>query len=476
MSGGNTNELLRAALNAGRVPSSSGRSTTRNSRKATPKSPRSVSASRDVSDAEDYDDDDASVASDDTWVINGAAEETTEEPIMESTENWQDALQTALDTLSEKRVGTRERGLATVAQIMAHIYVGEAMEGRKLASLESLKRCAKSAKSDVEGVLALRGIALWFINFGVDASANEYTETKVFLKALARDRHLSSHLRVMALAALGVASFVSGADYNDSAEVLKFVGDWFIHPDAPPDDDDENFEEDEEDDHDDELEPAPASVMRQALETYGLLMTVVVDANARVAEKMFDRAFDAHLEALAADSIEIRLAAAQNFALMHSELSRQDNSRFEFDRQEELVATLSAIKHQSSKRHGRRDTHAQRLAVRGVLQTIESGVPPELKLAFQGRSVRFAEWPRILRLHAFRAVLGGGINRHFVDNPLLGQVFEVVFDTGADDRGSSEARIVVSPNSSLAKARAVNMRKKREARNSTRRFENGDSD
>ncbi|KAJ2789314.1 Interferon- developmental regulator 1, partial [Coemansia linderi] len=225
MSGGNTNELLRAALNAGRVPSSSGRSTTRNSRKATPKSPRSVSASRDVSDAEDYDDDDASVASDDTWVINGAAEETTEEPIMESTENWQDALQTALDTLSEKRVGTRQRGLATVAQIMAHIYVGEAMEGRKLASLESLKRCAKSAKSDVEGVLALRGIALWFINFGVDASANEYTETKVFLKALARDRHLSSHLRVMALAALGVASFVSGADYNDSAEVLKFVGD-----------------------------------------------------------------------------------------------------------------------------------------------------------------------------------------------------------------------------------------------------------
>ncbi|KAJ2017009.1 Interferon- developmental regulator 1 [Coemansia sp. S680] len=480
MSGSNTNELLRAALNAGRVPSSSGRSTSgnRSSRKATPKSPRSVAASRDVSDNEEDFDDAASMASDDTWVINETSEETAEDVAMENTDNWQDTLQSALDTLGEKRVGTRERGLATVAQVMAHVYVGEAMEGRRLASLEALKKCAKTAKSQIEGMLALRGIALWFINFGVDASANEYTEVKVFLKTLARDKHLSPHVRVMALAALGVASFVSGADYNDAAEVLKFVGDWFIHPDAPrAEDDDDAFEQEEsEEEEEEELEPAPAAVMRQALETYGLLMTVVVDANARVAEKMFDRAFDAHLEALAADSIEVRLAAAQNFALMHSELSRQENGRFEFDRQDELVGTLSAIKHQSSKRHGRRDTHAQRSAVRGVLQTIENGEAPELKLAFRGRSVSFADWPRILRLHAFRAVLGGGINRQFVDNPLLGQVFEVVFDTGADDMGSSEARMVVSPNSTLAKARAVNMRKKREARHSSRNLDNDDSD
>ncbi|KAJ2813924.1 Interferon- developmental regulator 1 [Coemansia furcata] len=474
MSGTNTNELLRAALNAGRVPSSGGRSApgSRSSRKATPKSPRSVAASRDVSDVEDNDDDDnMSIASDDTWVINETSEEAAEETVMENTENWQDILQSALDTLGEKRVGTRERGLATVAQVMAHVYVGEAMEGRRLASLESLKRCAKAAKSQTEGMLALRGIALWFVNFGIDASANEYTEAKTLLKTLARDHHLSPHVRVMALAALGVSSFVSGADYNDAAEVLKFVGDHFIHPDAPPADDDVYEEEEEEDKA--ELEPTPASVMRQALETYGFLMTVVVDANPRVAENMFDRAFDAHLEALAADSIEIRLAAAQNFALIHSELARQ-GSHFEFDRQEELVATLSTIRHQSSKRHGRRDTQMQRQAVRGVLQTIEAGEAPELKLAFHGRSVRFADWPRILRLHAFRAVLGGGINSHFVDNPLLGQVFEVVFDTSADN-GSSEARMVVNPNSSLAKARTVNMRKKREARNSAKRLDE-DSD
>ncbi|KAJ2889827.1 Interferon- developmental regulator 1, partial [Coemansia aciculifera] len=297
--------------------------------------------------------------------------------------------------------------------------------------------------------------------------------------ALARD-HKSLHVRVMALAALGIASFVAGADYNDSAEMLRFVGDCFIHPDAATnEDDDEEAEEEDEDDEEVEREERQLpGVMRQALETYGLLMTVVAAASPRVAAQMFDRSFDAHLGALAADSVEVRLAAAQNFALVFAELSRaQPDSKFEFERQDELVATLTAIRHQSSKRHGRRDTHAQRLAVRGVLQTIESGEAPELKLAFHGRSVRFADWPMILRLHAFRSVLGGGINRHFVDNPLLGQVFDVVFDVTAEEFALNEARQVVSPNSVLAKARAVKMRKRREATNSARRFESGaDSD
>ncbi|KAJ2557396.1 Interferon- developmental regulator 1, partial [Coemansia sp. RSA 1836] len=203
MSGNSTNELLRAALNAGgRVPSSGGRSSsgTKSSRKATPKSPRSVTASRDVSDDEQMFDDTASIASDDTWVINGnedsspAAEDSLEAADTASSvtvDNWEEVLQAGLDALGEKRVATRERGLAAAARVMAHVYVGEAMEGRRLASLEALKRCARAAKSEIEGMLALRGIALWFINFGVDAEA-EYADVRVSLMALARN-HKSPH-------------------------------------------------------------------------------------------------------------------------------------------------------------------------------------------------------------------------------------------------------------------------------------------
>ncbi|KAJ2906449.1 Interferon- developmental regulator 1, partial [Coemansia aciculifera] len=205
MSTGSTNELLRAALNAssgGRVTSSSGRSSsgTKSSRKATPKSPRSVTASRDVSDDEQAFDDTASIASDDTWVINGNDDSSASSPTTEdfsndggcdnsslvTVDNWEELLQSGLDALGEKRVATRERGLATVARVMANVYVGEALEGRKLASLELLKRCARTSKSELEGMLALRGIALWFINFGVDAGP-EYADARVYLKALARD-------------------------------------------------------------------------------------------------------------------------------------------------------------------------------------------------------------------------------------------------------------------------------------------------
>ncbi|KAJ2741559.1 Interferon- developmental regulator 1, partial [Coemansia sp. BCRC 34301] len=174
MSSNSTNELLRAALNAGgRVPSSSGRSSsgTKSSRKATPKSPRSVTASRDVSDDEQNFDDAASIASDDTWVINGNEEASAEDSAETDSssvlvDNWEETLQAGLDALGEKRAATRERGLAGIAKVMAHVYVGEAMEGRSLASLEALKRCARTSKSEIEGILALRGIALWFINFG----------------------------------------------------------------------------------------------------------------------------------------------------------------------------------------------------------------------------------------------------------------------------------------------------------------------
>ncbi|KAJ2478525.1 Interferon- developmental regulator 1 [Coemansia sp. RSA 2320] len=452
MSGSSTNELLRAALNGGgRVPSSGGRSSKRASRRATPKSGRS----RDVSDDEQGGgaDDCASVASDDTWEINGAEEEEGEGVDADA---WEDALAAALDAAGERRAAARERGLAQAANILAHVFVGERLAGRGLASLDVLKRSARGARSETEGLLALRGVALWFVAFGVDAPPAEYAAAAAMLRELARD-HASPHVRVMALRALGVASFVAGGDSADAADVMQFVAEQLAVSSAPG-------------------EPPSDAIVGQALETYGLLMTVVAEARPREAERLFDSVFDIHLRALAADCVEVRVAAAQNFALVHAELSRSQGRSFEFDRQEELLATLLAVRQQSIKRLGKRDTHTQRLAIRRVLQSIESGAAPELRLAFHGRYVTFSDWPRIIRLYAFRSTLGGGINAHFADNPLLQQVFNVEFDSAANDYANNEARQVVSPSSSLAKARSVDMRKRREARNSARRFQDGAAD
>ncbi|KAJ1960490.1 Interferon- developmental regulator 1 [Dipsacomyces acuminosporus] len=442
-----TNELLRAALNSGRTPSSGGRSSRRSSRRGTPKSQSRVT-SREGSDDEFFDDT-ASFASDDTWMIEGAEEDSDEQ--VEKVDNWEDIISAALDALTEKRVATRERALATIVRLMSHKYVGDLLENNQMSYLDSFKRCAKSNKSEKETMLATRALALWFINFGTDVP-EEYAETSDLLRTLILN-HKSTNVRCLALNTLGVANFISAVDYRDAAHLIKFVDSQFLSS----------------------QQQQPVQIIRQALETYGFLMTVVADGDARLAEQLFEEAFSAHMRALGADNVEVRVAAIQNFALVYEALSEKEVSgRYEFDRQEELLATIEMMKRENSKRHGKKDKSMQKSVIRDVLKTIEQGEAPDLKLAFKGRSVHFDDWSRILRLHAFRASLGGGLPIQFVQNPLLHDVFHVEFDASTDDFYKHEARVVVDSNSELAKFRSQDMRRRRDMRGAARRFNDDD--
>ncbi|KAJ2696163.1 Interferon- developmental regulator 1 [Coemansia sp. IMI 203386] len=434
----NTNELLRAALNSGRTPSTGGKASTaaskRGSKQGTPRKMRSHTESANVSD--DEFDDLESNASDDTWVVMGEDDS----KVIETGDNWQDIFDEAMDALGEKRAATREKALATIVRIMSLRYLGEELSGSRITLLETLKKSAKSHKSDKESMLALLAIGQWFINFGMEES-DEYAATETMLKTIVTD-HKSGGVRAIALNVLGIANFISGVDFNDAVDVMRFISEKFFTSSTS----------------------APISLLRQAFETYGLLLTVVIDGNLRLAEHTFDKVFKAHLDGLAADSVDLRVASAQNFALMHEALNKNTQD-FEFDRQEELVATLQAIRQESAKRHGKRDTQAQRSAMRDVLKTIDGGEAPEMRLVLGGRSVSFDCWARIVRLHSFRACLGGGLPRHFVDNPLLQDVFEVEFDMSSDAFSRNEGRVVINPSSEIAKMRTKEMRKQRVAQN-----------
>ncbi|KAJ1938038.1 Interferon- developmental regulator 1 [Linderina macrospora] len=309
-----------------------------------------------------------------------------------------------------------------------------------MSYLDSFKRSVKSSKSERESTLATRAIALWFINFGADAP-EEYADTSELLKTTALT-HKSASVRVLALSSLGVANFVAGVDYRDAAQLLQFVETNFLGTQA---------------------KTQPVAMIRQALETYGFLMTVVADGDARLAEQLFESAFSAHIKALMAESVEVRVTAAQNFALVHEELS-ENIERFEFMRQEELLATLEMMKRESSKRHGKKGKSMQKSVIRDVLRTIEEGESPNLKLLFKNHAVYFDDWARILRLHAFRASLGGGLPVQFVENPLLHDIFQVNFDTSSAGMYRAEGRVVVDSNSELAKSRTVTRRKQRDQR------------
>ncbi|KAJ2192734.1 Interferon- developmental regulator 1 [Coemansia sp. RSA 522] len=421
--------LQRSALNSSRVPSSTGRT----SQQDTPQLQYSQQASRDAS-VNGFDDA-ASTASSDAWVMS-------EDKHIEIGNEWESLLETALDALDTRRAAAREKSLQSMLCLMAHTYMGDGLEGRHMMLLEALRRSVRSTKSHVEQERALHGISLWFVNFGTqDEAESEFASVSEQLRVMVVDPAGDSQVRAQALGALGVANFIAGADFRDAAELAQFVHTRVLDP---------------------ALESRDMSVALQAFSTLGLLLTVVADGDSLLLENIFDAAFDSHMRGLRADSVDVRVSAAQNFALVHSALGA--DSDYAFDSQDELIGMLEMLQHESSKRLGKRDISVQRTAVREVLRTIEDSNAPELKLNLHGRIVRFGDWTRIVRLQAFRRVLGGGLPVHFARNKLLQDVFEVNFDSTSDDFARNRARVVVNPSSKLAKMRTLELHRQRDGR------------
>ncbi|KAJ2197170.1 Interferon- developmental regulator 1 [Coemansia sp. RSA 530] len=421
--------LQRSALNSSRVPSSTGRT----SQQDTPQLQYSQQASRDAS-VNGFDDA-ASTASSDAWVMS-------EDKHIEIGNEWESLLETALDALDTRRAAAREKSLQSMLCLMAHTYMGDGLEGRHMMLLEALRRSVRSTKSHVEQERALHGISLWFVNFGTqDEAESEFASVSEQLRVMVVDPAGDSQVRAQALGALGVANFIAGADFRDAAELAQFVHTRVLDP---------------------ALESRDMAVALQAFSTLGLLLTVVADGDSLLLENIFDAAFDSHMRGLRADSVDVRVSAAQNFALVHSALGA--DSDYAFDSQDELIGMLEMLQHESSKRLGKRDISVQRTAVREVLRTIEDSNAPELKLNLHGRIVRFGDWTRIVRLQAFRRVLGGGLPVHFARNKLLQDVFEVNFDSTSDDFARNRARVVVNPSSKLAKMRTLELHRQRDGR------------
>ncbi|PIA13471.1 hypothetical protein COEREDRAFT_11388 [Coemansia reversa NRRL 1564] len=429
--------LLRTALNSGRTQS--GRS-----KRAAAKTPNRCSScgcsGMGSLDASSDEEDDVSIASDDTWAFSEA-----EDTATETNNDWEVQLEEALEKVGDKRLATREKALTTVERLMGQVYMGEALSGRRVTLLEALQRGARNTKSDRERVLALRCVALWFVNFGAEKEGiEELPPTAKMLHALIADvAAVSSDVRAAALGALGMAYFIAAEDYRDVAEFQRNV--WRMLDDA--------------------LDNRDAILARQAFETAGLLLTVVLDSNTTLAEQLFDSAFDAHVRALTVESVDVRVAAAQNFALMHDALSERNSEKPIFgNRQDEVVGILEMLRNEPTQHHARKVVLAQRKPIRDILLTIKEKDSPKLRLVIKGRVLDFNDWTRILRLKAFRTILQGGLQHQFVNNPLMHDVFDVEFDIGSEDYLHNVARVVVGPSSDLAKSRTLDLRKRRDAR------------
>ncbi|PVZ96639.1 hypothetical protein BB558_002768 [Smittium angustum] len=350
-----------------------------------------------------------------------------------SNEQLISALNVLLDKMSEKRTSTREEGLQGVCSIMAHKYIGEFQQGNKESYLEGFKRCLKGSKTLKEGLLAIRGIALWFVQFGED-EGGIYSDVCSFLTKFISDTD-SVTLKAQAIHTISLANFISSNDTREAIEVLKICSKIFTHWQS-------------------------AELTLLALGSYGLLMSTLGESNPDLAYQIFEKDYEAHLNMLESENVDVRIASSENIALMY-EIMSQDKTDFEFDNHYELVEKIEEMSKDSTKKHKKKDKTVQKSALRQVYLLFTENESPEVKLNFKNNYVRFENYTKIFRLNAIRLTVMNGLYMQFVENPLMHSIFGPDIDklslAELVDESLGEERIVVDPKSELAKYRSRNM-------------------
>ncbi|RKP24181.1 interferon-related developmental regulator-domain-containing protein [Syncephalis pseudoplumigaleata] len=132
------------------------------------------------------------------------------------------------------------------------------------------------------------------------------------------------------------------------------------------------------------------------------------------------------------------------------------------ERRDTILLSLYDLANESSKRQSKKKRSAQKTVIRDVLNTIEDGEAPEVKLKFQNQIYTFNSWSQLRQLQIFREVLGEGLHVHFIENELLQDVFDF---GGTAQLGSAMERLVLrqvnAPTSEISKERSRSLKKGR---------------
>ena len=141
-------------------------------------------------------------------------------------------------------------------------------------------------------------------------------------------------------------------------------------------------------------------LLEAALNSYGLLFTRTDNAPEK---EYFEEIMDKHMEFLEGDSIDVRIAAGENLALI------MEATEVEYDSLGELLQVTNDLFNQSSKYIAKKDKSAQKSSFRNILESIKGGIVPETELKFGNQTVIFKGWEKLRQLEFLRRVIKEGL-------------------------------------------------------------------
>jgi hypothetical protein len=210
-----------------------------------------------------------------------------------------------------------------------------------------------------------------------------------------------------------------------------------------------------------------AEIAEEAVQAWGLLATSLPDSYST--KLINDLPLFAKL--LESGDLDVRLAAGENIALLvelaaarfEREHGEEEGAEFDlaslstdgFD-MDETVDALKELAAERARHQSRKEQLRQRSGFKDLVRSIEDGVVPEEKLVFNKSPIVFRSWVHLKQLNAVRDALGEGLQAHFIENPLLSEVFSATVSKSVQAHSMSavEKRMVMSPSSFASKARS----------------------
>ncbi|KAI9136949.1 interferon-related developmental regulator-domain-containing protein [Paraphysoderma sedebokerense] len=364
--------------------------------------------------------------SDSSSIISLRSDDTTAEEVVQQLGNTRDILSSVLEGMEEKRTTTREEALGKLIKLLSFKYAFDALSDKQDTILDLLLRSVKKEKSSKENILAAKALSLYFVTMGPE-NDDKYSQYNSAVRDL-------------------IIHFFATVLSNSSTSSQTF---------------------------------------NALLKGYTLLLTTISESSIR---SEFANAIKIFMKGLNSTNLETRLSSGEGIAVLWEGLGvlsnavngdsmDVDNDKSDDNTISELLTTqkktdllelLKTLARDSTRYRAKKERSFQRSAFRDILNTVESGISPHLRLRFKHEQVYFESWgmdpclhkSQIRQLYAFREALGQGLHVHFHENPLLRDIFAIELNTHSH-LSKAERKALYHPSSEFSKARTKHLVKER---------------
>jgi hypothetical protein len=329
----------------------------------------------------------------------------------------------SIDGLTEKRATTRINHLQTVYDIMCKHYTKPILSNRIDTLANGVLNCVNRGTSDKEVILGLETITVITITIGRrqqtshkfssdnagqlgDETLQRLRDTLTAKCIEGKPNETNQNIRHAALFSLAMYGFIE----DDSRDLVVGLLSTYEN----------EYWRKEKD----------MNVLAQAITSWSLMASAVpMYLHVQV---LLRRVKSKLIKLLTKNDLGVKMSSGEALAMLYQSYYDTQGD----DEEEGLEETLGEIDHelleklqqlstQTNKQVAKRDRSVQKSSFRDIVDTIEDGTSPEIKVVIKKNTLTFDTWRSIIQYNAFKSVLGSGLIQHFTNNPLVQEVFGV---------------------------------------------------